>query len=93
MTGARGKDQIPVLANYGERIIPTLDNARIGRDLSNKELVDAALLYKALRKAGGSGVPIDYGQLAKIEKKGVMTIVNKLDELKPKPQYKTATLQ
>lgn len=93
LTGARGKDQIPVLANYGERIIPTLDNARIGRDLSNKELVDAALIYKALRKAGGSGVPIDYGQLAKIEKKGVMTIVNKLDELKAKPKYKTATLQ
>jgi hypothetical protein len=93
LTGARGKDQIPVLANYGERIIPTLDNARIGRDLSNKELVDAALIYKALRKAGGSGVPIDYGQLAKIERKGVMTIVNKLDELKAKPKYKTATLQ
>jgi len=78
LTGARGKDQIPILANYGERIIPTLDNAKIGRDLSNKELVDAAVMYKAFKRMGNQS-GIDYQRMDKIERKGALTIANKLD--------------
>lgn len=78
LTGAKGKDQIPILANYGERIIPTLDNAKIGRDLSNKELVDAAVMYKAFKRMGNQS-GIDYQRMDKIERKGALTIANKLD--------------
>lgn len=81
LTGAKGKDQIPVMANYGERIIPTLDNAKIGRDVTNKELVDLVMIGKVVKKMSGVA-SFDYNKFQKIDKKGALTVANEVKKLR-----------
>lgn len=90
-----GRDTIPIMANEGERIVPTALNKKLGRDISNEDLVNTYLKFEEISKSkapdfSGLNFSLSPGQLGTVvDVRGLEAQIRGLTEvMKNKPELK-----